>query len=75
MSMVTSITVMTVGSGHRQQVGHVIGLVEQHARFLPGPLLIAPIGVFGRYARIHIGACLLISQKIDWTLPGLQQAF
>ena len=39
-------------------VDHVMGLVEQDAAIAPGALLVAPVRVFGRDDRIHVGADL-----------------
>ena len=47
------------------QVGHVVRLVEEHAGLLPRLHLVPPVGVFGRYAGIHVRSRLLISQQRD----------
>ena len=54
-----------------REIGHVIGLVEQHAGVLPGLLLVAPVGVFGRHARIDVRSGLLIAQQLDRILHGV----
>ena len=50
-----------------------IGLVEQHARPLPGALLVAPVGVFGRNARVDVGAGLRVPQQPDRACDGREQ--
>ncbi len=58
-----------------QQVGHMVGLVEQNAGLLPGDLLVTPVGVFGRNARIGVGAGLLVTQKLGDVLFRTQDGF
>ena len=48
-----------------RQFGHVVRLVEQHRRFAPGPLLVAPVGEFRRDDRIDIGADPAVAQVVD----------
>src|SRR5258708_38411307 len=57
------------------QFGHVVGLVEQYAALLPRALLIAPIGVFRRYARIGVWTRLLIAQELGGVADAVQQRF
>ncbi len=45
-------------------VGHVIRLVEQNARLLPGALLIPPVRVFGRHHGIYVRPCHGIAQQL-----------
>ena len=47
------------------QIDHVVRLVEEHAGLLPGALLHAPVGVLRGYARVDVGAHLLVTQEID----------
>jgi hypothetical protein len=58
-----------------REIGHVIGLVEQHAGFLPGLLLVTPVGVFGRHTRINVRSGLLIAQQLDRILHAVQYVF
>ena len=51
-------------------VRHVIGLVEENTRVLPGVLLVAPVGVFRWDNRIDIRARLRIPQKCDGPAGG-----
>jgi hypothetical protein len=47
------------------EVHHVVRLVEQHRRMLPGPLFGTPVGKFRRHHRIDIGTKLRIAQHAD----------
>src|SRR5690606_38112883 len=47
------------------EIGHVIGLVEEHAGVLPGPLFVAPVGEFCRNAGINVWSRLLVAKKMD----------
>ncbi len=50
-----------------QQVGHMIGLVEQDAGLLPGPLLVTPVGEFRRHAGIDVWSGRLVAQQVDYS--------
>ncbi len=56
-------------------VGHVVGLVEEHRALLPGPLLVAPVGVFRLHHRVRIRAARGIAQMVDGAAVGAQQLF
>jgi hypothetical protein len=57
------------------QVVHVIRLIEEHRTFLPGDLLVAPVRVFRRHARINIRARRLIIKKSGRALHALKDRF
>src|SRR5688572_32189131 len=57
------------------EVHHVVRLVEQHRRMLPGPLLGAPVGELGRDHRIDVGAELRVAQHLDDVALAGEQLF
>ncbi len=58
-----------------QQIRHVIGLIEEDTRLLPGTLFIAPIGVFRGNAGIDVRTDLLVSQELSDVSDRLKQVF
>ena len=57
---------------HRQIV-HVVRLVEEDARLLPGLLLVAPVRVLGRHPRKHVGPGRVVAQQLDRALGRVEQ--
>jgi hypothetical protein len=53
------------------QIGHMVGLVEKSAGFLPCTLFISPIRKFRTHHRKGIWSYLRISQQLGWTLDRL----
>ena len=56
------------------QVEHVVRLVEQHGGVTPRPLLVAPVRVFRRHHRVHVGADLRVAQHLGHVARPLNQA-
>jgi hypothetical protein len=48
----------------QSKFSHVIRLIEEHTRLLPSPLLVAPVGEFGRDTGVNVGADLLVVQEM-----------
>jgi hypothetical protein len=59
-----------VGAFHIQ-IGHVVRLVKEGARFFPGALLVSPIGKLGTHDRERVGSNLRIPQEFDRAAGGL----
>ncbi len=60
-----------VGSAH-VELDHVVALVEQHRGLGPGALLVAPVRILGRHARIDVRADLLVAQEVDDAADRIQ---
>ena len=83
LRLVDRIILEAVDAGRRHQldrvrafdphVGHVVRLIEQHARLLPRALLIPPIGKLGRNHRIHVRTQLRISQHLHRIAGGVDR--
>jgi hypothetical protein len=57
------------------QLGHVVALVVEHARLLPGDLLVAPVRELGRHPRIDVRPGLCVAQQLDGVVSRSEQLF